>query len=441
MKSITLAIPFAIAALVHASSLEPMSNILIEQSEPCLAITQSEAESFIQKFATTIDHTGDWEASAKKILAKDFVFASNPYISRNHLPVVKGPSYGIAASDRKTYIEQLAALTVSDLTTDDVLVTDCGKVIWRANVGSGGPVEYPSKIVGILTLEREKKKKGVEGALVATRWECEFDSVGWSIGLGLDCDTCVGPPAPGGYVTLSRMGQRRYKEFVLGDGSYLLDHPFSHRDATPVNAPVPAVMKLLSIVATFPLITLAFAGHENAMDVYRRNQSSISITDAEAASFVADFATLFEHPEGWKKTADQILSKYIVFASNSFLTRRLTLLEGGNSTGIVAQDREAVIDILDSLSVSNISTDDILTTTCGKIIWRANFGAVGPVNYPVKLMFILTLKRANEKRGDQSTCRLVATKVENEYDSMGWSIGAGLDCGSCAVSGAPEHYA
>lgn len=88
-------------------------------------------------------------------------------------------------------------------------------------------------------------------------------------------------------------------------------------------------MKLLSVIATLSFITLAFSGHENAMGVYKRNQSSISISDAEAASFIADFATLFEHPEGWKKTADQILSKDIVFASNSFLTRRLSLVSRG----------------------------------------------------------------------------------------------------------------
>ncbi|KAK4502541.1 hypothetical protein PRZ48_005966 [Zasmidium cellare] len=199
MKFISPFIPLLFAALAHASSIELTNDALMERGQPCLAINQSEAESFIAKFASTIDHTGDWKATTKEILAKDFVFASNSYISRNHLPLATGPSYGIAATNRKTYIEQLALLTVSNLTTDDILVTDCGKVIWRANVGSGGPKPYPSKIVGILTLQREKKKKGPEGALVATRWECEFDSIGWSLGLGLDCDTCVGYSTPEGY--------------------------------------------------------------------------------------------------------------------------------------------------------------------------------------------------------------------------------------------------
>ncbi|KAK4502540.1 hypothetical protein PRZ48_005965 [Zasmidium cellare] len=199
-------------------------------------------------------------------------------------------------------------------------------------------------------------------------------------------------------------------------------------------------MKLLSIIATLSLTILVYASHDSPLAVHKRNQTSITITQSEAAAFVADFATLFSHAGDWKATAVRILDKDVVFASNSFLTRRLELLASPNTTGIVTQDRDALIDILGQVNVSNIVTNDLLITTCGKIVWKANFGAVGPVDYPVKVIIILTLERAKKDKRGEGNGRLVATEVENEYDGMGWSIGDGRDCSACAVSKAPEPY-
>lgn len=81
--------------------------------------------------------------------------------------------------------------------TRNILVADCGQVIWNMQLGRIGPAPYPVKAMGLLTLRRN----GYGGGLVAEQYEVEFDSIGAAIGLGLDCARCKRKEIPGPYIS------------------------------------------------------------------------------------------------------------------------------------------------------------------------------------------------------------------------------------------------